>query len=52
MDEIRASVAALNAAARTATSRTATYNIITTYEIRGLLRRDSQGRYTLGWGLL
>ena len=41
-----------NAAARAATSRTATYNVITTYEIRGLLRRDSQGRYTLGWGQL
>jgi DNA-binding IclR family transcriptional regulator len=38
-------------AARTGTSRTAAYNVITTYEIRGLLRRDSQNRYALGWGL-
>jgi DNA-binding IclR family transcriptional regulator len=38
-------------ATRTGTSRTAAYNVITTYEIRGLLRRDSTGRYALGWGL-
>lgn len=38
-------------AARAGASRTAAYNVITTYEIRGLLRRDSQGRYVLGWGL-
>ena len=38
-------------AARTGSSRTATYNVVTTYEIRGLLRRDAQNRYLLGWGL-
>ena len=38
--------------ARTGFSRTAAYNILTTYEIRGLVRRDSQNRYRLGWGLL
>ena len=37
---------------RTGFSRTAAYNIVTTYEIRGLVRRDSQNRYRLGWGLL
>lgn len=37
--------------ARTGFSRTAAYNVITTYEIRGLVRRDSQNRYDLGWGL-
>lgn len=38
-------------AARTGFSRTAAYNVVTTYEIRGLVRRDSQNRYVLGWGL-
>jgi DNA-binding IclR family transcriptional regulator len=37
---------------RTGFSRTAAYNIVTTYEIRGLVRRDAQHRYRLGWGLL
>jgi DNA-binding IclR family transcriptional regulator len=37
--------------ALTGFSRTAAYNIVTTYEIRGLVRRDSQNRYDLGWGL-
>ena len=36
---------------RTGFSRTAAYNVITTYELRGLVRRDSQNRYDLGWGL-
>jgi IclR family acetate operon transcriptional repressor len=39
-------------ATRTGTSRTAAYNVIATFEIRGLLRRDSHHRYSLGWGLL
>ena len=39
-------------AAQTGCSRTAAYNIATTFEIRGLVRRDSQNRYGLGWGLL
>lgn len=38
-------------ATRTGLSRTAAYNILTTYEIRGLVRRDSQNRYMPGWGL-
>ncbi len=38
--------------AQTQFSRTAAYNILTTYEIRGLVRRDSQNHYALGWGLL
>lgn len=38
-------------AARTRSSRTAAYNVITTYELRGLVRRDSHNRYLLGWGL-
>ena len=38
--------------ALTGSSRTAAYNIVTTYEIRGLVRRDAQNRYRLGWGLL
>jgi DNA-binding IclR family transcriptional regulator len=36
---------------RTGFSRTAAYNVIATYELRGLVRRDSQNRYQLGWGL-
>ncbi|QIG43376.1 IclR family transcriptional regulator [Nocardioides anomalus] len=32
-------------------SRTAAYNVLATYELRGLVRRDDQGRYELGWGL-
>jgi len=36
---------------RTGFSRTAAYNVVTTYEIRGLVRRDSHSRYELGWGL-
>jgi DNA-binding IclR family transcriptional regulator len=36
---------------RTGFSRTAAYNVLTTYEIRGLVRRDSRNRYVLGWGL-
>jgi DNA-binding IclR family transcriptional regulator len=36
---------------RTGSSRTAAYNVISTYELRGLVRRDSQSRYELGWGL-
>jgi DNA-binding IclR family transcriptional regulator len=38
-------------AARTGFSRTAAYNVVTTYELRGLVRRDAQNRYALGWGL-
>lgn len=38
--------------ARTGLSRTAAYNVAATYEIRGLVRRDVQNRYALGWGLL
>lgn len=38
--------------AGTGLSRTAAYNIAATYEIRGLVRRDAQNRYGLGWGLL
>ncbi len=38
-------------ASRTSFSRTAAYNVLTTYEIRGLVRRDSHNRYVLGWGL-
>ena len=37
---------------RTGLSRTAAYNIAATYELRGLVRRDAQNRYGLGWGLL
>ncbi|WP_165354454.1 IclR family transcriptional regulator [Nocardioides glacieisoli] len=36
----------------TGLSRTAAYNIAATYELRGLVRRDTQNRYGLGWGLL
>ena len=35
--------------ARTGFSRTAASNVLTTYEIRGLVRRDSHHRYELGW---
>jgi IclR family acetate operon transcriptional repressor len=38
-------------AARTGFSRTAAYNVLTTYEIRGLVRRDFRNRYVLGWSL-
>lgn len=38
-------------AARTGFSRTAAYNVVATYEIRGLVQRDSHNRYVLGWGL-
>lgn len=38
-------------AARIGSSRTAAYNVLSTYEIRGLVRRDSRNRYVLGWGL-
>jgi len=38
-------------ATRTGFSRTAAYNVVTTYEIRGLVRRDPNNRYVLGWGL-
>ncbi len=37
--------------ASTGFSRTAVYNLLTTYELRGLVRRDSHNRYELGWGL-
>ena len=33
-------------------SKTATYNLITTLELRGLVRRDADNRYVLGWRLL
>lgn len=33
-------------------SKTATYNLITTLEMRGLIRRDGGNRYGLGWRLL
>jgi DNA-binding IclR family transcriptional regulator len=38
-------------ATRTGFSRTAAYNVVATYEIRGLVRRDAHHRYVLGWGL-
>jgi DNA-binding IclR family transcriptional regulator len=38
-------------AARVGTSRTAVNNVIATYEIRGLLRRNTQNRLVLGWRL-
>lgn len=34
------------------TSKTATYNIISTLELEGLVRRDEHHRYHLGWQLL
>jgi IclR family acetate operon transcriptional repressor len=37
---------------RTGFSRTAAYNVITTFEIRGLVHRDDRNRYELGWELL
>jgi IclR family pca regulon transcriptional regulator len=33
-------------------SKTATYNLVTTLETRGLIRRDGGNRYGLGWRLL
>lgn len=39
-------------AAATGFSKTATYNLITTLEMRGLIRRDGDNRYGLGWRLL
>ncbi|MCU1392829.1 MAG: IclR family transcriptional regulator [Ilumatobacteraceae bacterium] len=33
-------------------SKTAAYNLVTTLELRGLVRRDAQNRYSLGWRLL
>ncbi len=33
-------------------SKTATYNLVTTLELRGLVRRDTWNRYGLGWRLL
>ncbi len=33
-------------------SKTATYNLITTLELRGLVRKDADNRYALGWRLL
>jgi len=38
-------------ASLTSSSKTAAYNVMTTLEIRGLVRRDPQHRYVLGWGL-
>ena len=37
---------------RTGLSKTATYNLLTTLELRGLVRRTHEQRYELGWGLL
>lgn len=37
---------------RTGFSRTAAYNVIATFELRGLIRRDDRNRYELGWELL
>lgn len=34
------------------TSKTATYNIVSTLELEGLVRRDEHHRYHLGWQLL
>lgn len=39
-------------AVQTGFSKTATYNLITTLETRGLIRRDGGNRYGLGWRLL
>lgn len=39
-------------ATATGFSKTATYNLITTLETRGLIRRDGGNRYGLGWRLL
>lgn len=39
-------------AAATGFSKTATYNLVTTLETRGLIRRDGDNRYGLGWRLL
>lgn len=39
-------------AAATGFSKTATFNLITTLEMRGLIRRDGGNRYGLGWRLL
>lgn len=33
-------------------SKTAAYNLITTLELRGLVRKDADNRYALGWRLL
>lgn len=33
-------------------SKTAAYNLITTLELRGLVRKDGDSRYALGWRLL
>ena len=33
-------------------SKTATYNLVTTLETRGLIRRDGDNRYQLGWRIL
>lgn len=38
-------------AAATGSSKTAAYNLLTTLELRGLMRRDAQNRFQLGWGL-
>ncbi|GGL98232.1 IclR family transcriptional regulator [Nakamurella endophytica] len=38
-------------AAASGSSKTAAYNLVTTMEFRGLVRRDAQNRYHLGWGL-
>lgn len=38
-------------ASLTSSSKTAAYNLVTTLEIRGLVRRDSHNRYALGWAL-
>lgn len=39
-------------ATATGFSKTATYNLVTTLESRGLIRRDGGNRYGLGWRLL
>jgi DNA-binding IclR family transcriptional regulator len=39
-------------ATMTGSSKTAAYNLVTTLEFRGLVRRDADNRYRLGWAVL
>ena len=38
-------------AAMTGFSRSAAYNVVTTFELQGLVRRDAENRYLPGWAL-
>jgi len=50
--EARQPLGVTDLASLTGFSKTATYNLITTLETRGLIRRDGGNRYGLGWRLL